>query len=86
MGVDFFPCDYCSESICDCGSYRRCDCGRRWCDDKCAEKEGYNRENSDCSYCRFEEVEDVDLFKYLLKKYKLKREDVLKDYLSENSN
>lgn len=38
MSVDFFPCNICSESICDCGSYFHCtDCGSNLCDD-CSEK------------------------------------------------
>jgi len=24
MGVEFFPCDICGESICDCGFYESC--------------------------------------------------------------
>jgi hypothetical protein len=41
MGVDFFPCDKCMESICDCGDYVRCQCGHRWCGLDCAMEDGY---------------------------------------------
>lgn len=90
MSVDFFPCDACDRSICDCGHYARCndDCGRRWCDDKCAAADGHKNDDEDyqdgsCNYCRNEEANDEDLFKFLLKKHDLKREDVLAEYLKE---
>ena len=90
MGVDFFPCDYCSESICDCGDYVQCECGRKWCDEKCAEKEGYKDSDEEgepldptCSFCRNEQAEDSDLFNFLLKKYNLQRDAVLSEYLEK---
>lgn len=101
MGVDFFSCDYCGESICDCGDYVKCndDCYRRWCDLKCAKADGYRSDNCEeedtdeceyqgesCSYCRREEAEDSDLFNFLLKKYNLKREVVLKEYFEVSKN
>lgn len=34
MGVDFFPCTACGESVCDCGPYTRCgQCRRSFCTD-----------------------------------------------------
>lgn len=91
MGVEFFPCDYCHESICDCGDYKRCECGRRWCDLKCAEKDGYVQEDEDgeeksCSFCRNEAAEDSDLFNFLLKKYNLERDTVLSEYLEKQKD
>jgi len=90
MGVDFFPCDSCSESICDCGDYVQCNdgCYRRWCDLKCAKKDGFRYEDEDheeksCSFCRNEAAEDSDLFNFLLKKYNLKRDTVLSEYLEK---
>lgn len=96
MGVEFFPCDYCGESICDCGSYERCGCGRRWCDLKCAEKDGYRevegvepecwdgyREAWTCSYCRREQAEDSELLNYLLRQYNLTRDQVLEGWRNE---
>lgn len=95
MGVDFFPCDYCGESICDCGSYERCECGRRWCDRKCAEKDGYMSDSDgygdepdglisgpSCKFCRLEDAEDSKLLRYLLCRYNLTREQVVKDYVA----
>ena len=32
MGVDFFDCDKCGRSVCDCGDYWACEeCGTRTC-------------------------------------------------------
>lgn len=85
MGVEFFPCDHCGESICDCGSYERCSCGRKWCDEKCAKKAGYNSDDEDeeggtCSFCRMEQAEDYQLLGFLLEKYNLTREQVLEGW------
>ena len=86
MGVDFFSCDYCGESICDAGDYERCneDCYRRWCDRRCAEKDGYqyDEESGDytCKYCRNEEIEDEVLVEYLLKRSGLSRKDAVKEF------
>jgi len=62
MGVDFFDCDVCGESICDAGDYESCSCGRNWCSMECAEvdefekehcKLGYDMEDNECEedYC-----------------------------------
>lgn len=84
MGVDFFPCDYCGESICDCGSYERCNehCYRRWCDLECAKQDGHNIDDEgwdSCNFCRKEDAEDGELLQYLLKKYGLTREEVVRE-------
>ena len=46
MGVDYYSCDRCKDTYCDCGYYVTCyedagGCGRSWCSDECAEKDGY---------------------------------------------
>jgi hypothetical protein len=85
MGVDFFPCDACSETICECGSYRRCegDCGRRWCDLECAIKDGADEEMI-CKYCRNEDVEEGVLLRFLLKHFKLTEKKAKKLYFKAN--
>lgn len=86
MGVDFFPCDYCGESICDCGRYTKCECGRRWCNMKCAGQDGFSQvEDGEwtCSFCRNEEFEDSTLLSFLLKRYDLTREQVVQEYQDE---
>ena len=90
MGVDFFPCDACGESICDCGSYEQCNdmCGRRWCDKKCAAIDGYRNGDDDdyqegsCKFCRNEDVEDTPLLHFILKHFDLSIEEAKKMYLS----
>jgi hypothetical protein len=90
MGVDFFPCANCGESICDCGDYVRCgdDCGRRWCCEKCALEDGFSKYDEElgeyssdfktCKYCRDEELEDYILVDFLLKRAKLTRKKAIK--------
>lgn len=89
MGVDFFPCSRCCESICDCGSYVRCECGYKWCSDACAKEDGFNNgwdEELDedvepsCKYCRDEDLDDSTLLKFVLKHAKLTRKKALKLY------
>lgn len=86
MGVDFFPCNYCGESICDAGDYEQCneDCYRRWCDDKCAEQDGYryDEESGDCTckYCRDEDLDDHVLLDYLLKRFGISRQDAVEEF------
>lgn len=33
MGVDFYPCTKCGDVFSDCGYFRSCDCGARYCGD-----------------------------------------------------
>ncbi len=86
MGVRWFPCDRCSRSICDCGEWVSCndDCGRDWCDDECAEKDGRrtdgNCENPTCNFCRCEDATDDLLFNFLMKRVGLTRDDVVRLY------
>jgi len=54
MSVDFFDCVVCGESVCECGDFERCECGRKWCSFECAEEDGFKEiscksgyENSD---------------------------------------
>lgn len=89
MGVDFFPCDRCSEPICDCGDWISCndDCGRRWCTLCCADQDGYSSPDYDdhgnetsetsCNFCRGEDVEDGDVLGWALKKLKLTRQEAV---------
>ena len=57
MGVDFYVCHSCGGTICDCGDYVICDCGKHWCDDECAEEDGYDEER--CTQ-GFEDSDDCD--------------------------
>jgi hypothetical protein len=66
MGLDYYNCDYCGRIFCDAGDYTSCECGAKWCSNRCAEKEGYkistiidedgdeveDYDNASCRYCR----------------------------------
>ncbi|WP_206459348.1 hypothetical protein [Anaerovorax sp. IOR16] len=41
MGVDFLVCRNCGETFPDCGNFVRCECGNSWCDEYCAEQDGF---------------------------------------------
>ena len=58
MSVDYYSCERCGDTFPDCGDYTTCNedaggCGRTWCDDGCAEADGYIRE-----YCKLEKEVD----------------------------
>jgi hypothetical protein len=86
MGVAWFPCDACGESVCDCGPYTRCGCGRRWCDYKCAAEDEHRSNDDDegtCKFCRGEDVENAELFAFLMGYHGVSRVDVLQEYLKQ---
>ncbi|MEG2787485.1 MAG: hypothetical protein RR942_06645 [Romboutsia sp.] len=71
MSVDYYSCDSCGDTYCDCGYYVRCECGKGWCSDDCASDDGYIGEScklglnieqqyleDDSSKCIREEDED----------------------------
>lgn len=90
MGVDFFACSHCGETICDAGSYETCGgvideenleyCSRAWCDEECAKGDGYDEEKGSCKYCRNEELEDYELVSFLLQRLRWTREKALDEY------
>ena len=46
MGVEYYTCNYCGETFSDCGRYVSCEsCGTKWCDEECAEADGYIAEH-----------------------------------------
>jgi len=87
MGVAWFACAACGESVCDCGPYTRCGCGRRWCDYKCAAVDAHRTnedgEDGSCAFCRGEDAEDSDLFAFLMNYHGVSRSDVLEEYLKQ---
>lgn len=96
MGVVFISCDRCTNTFYDGGDYVRCNenCEHRWCDMQCAEADGFKKSYYDekadgyieksCNYCREDDVEDILLLKFLLKKYKLTRKKAVKMYFSKD--
>lgn len=45
MSVDYYVCDSCGSTYCDCGYYVECECGKSWCSDDCASDDDYKRES-----------------------------------------
>jgi hypothetical protein len=89
VGVEFLSCARCDETFPDCGHYVTCyqdhgdHCSRSWCSHECAELDGFqvNEESVDdetsCNYCRGENAEDGELFRFLMKKHRTTRAKVL---------
>lgn len=86
MGVGFFPCDGCGDTVCDYGNYKRCndDCGKRFCSRQCAEKNGLKSDDEcdlkTCNFCRKEDANDSQLLYWLLKRFFLTRKRALDLY------
>lgn len=82
MGVDFFPCDHCGDSICDCGSYWTCsgECGARLCDD-CAADLVSDEDNAEaCPFCRKKVATDYQLLEFALAKLGVTRDELMAEY------
>ena len=86
MGVEWFPCSRCKDSICDAGRWESCgdNCDRRWCTKQCAEADGRRRGEDDeydiitCNPCRDEDLDDYYLVPFLLEQLKLTRKEAVK--------
>jgi hypothetical protein len=89
MGVDFYPCECCGHVFADCGYFVSCEgCGRYWCDDDCAESDGYIctevddgediLEESTCSYCRGESFEDSEILSLALELLRKSHDELTK--------
>lgn len=98
MGVDFSSCYQCDGIFCDCGDYIDCPkyCGRTWCSEACAAKDGVeyvdaeisddaesDGKYTDCNYCRKLIVEDSLLLEYLLKKHQWSKQNVIDRYCKD---
>lgn len=90
MGVEFLTCQSCEDNFADCGPHVSCDCGNRWCDDSCAEGDGFREEpngftpkngtyeqETSCNYCRGEDVDDSELLETALKMLGISREGLV---------
>lgn len=88
MGVNFFSCHHCGDSVCDCGPYKRCreSCGIRWCSLDCAQAAGYRLDDeelqeSSCNFCRLEDVENTKLLHFVLALQNLSLAEAKRQYL-----
>ena len=92
MGIDYFTCKSCGSNFPDCTDFVSCDCGEHWCDEECAECDGYEEvyisdyedEDEDeeateksCNFCRNEDFDDVTLFYYALGLMGISREKLV---------
>lgn len=90
---EFFPCDRCSEIICDCSEfYIRCrgnyrnglNCDRKWCCAACAGKDGYtvytDTGGRSCKFCRQEDFTDTELLNFFLNWNGIDRECAVREY------
>ncbi len=86
MGVDFFDCDECGESICDCGSWWSCEeCGHRLCEDCESKIVGEDEDGEDiCPFCERQTATDFQLLEYALGKLELTRDQLFEQYQSES--
>lgn len=90
MGVDFYACENCGDTFPDCGYYISCECGGRWCSDKCAEEHGFREvydedgdvdyEKTTCSYCRKEDFDDNSLLYHALDLLNMDRQQIIESY------
>ncbi len=90
MGVRFFDCHYCKESVCDCGPYFRCEnCDHKLCDYCQANFKAVNVYDGDdveiesnCPFCLGKIVADTTLFQFALKKLNQTHKELTEEYLS----
>lgn len=88
-----YVCDFCHVAAWDHGYSPTCndDCGRRWCDDTCAEADGFSAvgvfwSSRSCKHCRGDDVTDTDLLAYYLTRTGVSRESVLGMYLNDRED
>jgi hypothetical protein len=83
VGVDFFPCDKCGETICDAGPWWECEeCGHVLCS-TCEGELDADPDDEDealCPYCAGEVATDSDLLEFALEKLGLTRKELLDQY------
>lgn len=80
MGVEYFPCSNCGETICDCGDFTICEsCGKYFCEqcdinlrsDKILENiQNESNECEECWYCtrnrKLRKVSDEEFIEWLV--------------------
>lgn len=99
MGIDFLVCSECETGFPDVSDYEFCDCGRDWCSEDCAEKNGllkpeildedgefedYDYDNFTCQFCRGEKFDDDVLLNFILKREGISRQDLINLYKKES--
>ena len=99
MGIDYCNCISCGRAFPDAIDYVSCNCGNEWCDEECANEDGYkvgtmidedgdeveDCENTSCAYCRNEKFDDAELFEYSLKLLNISKETLIEKYKEGNN-
>lgn len=88
MGVDFYTCDVCGNTFCDCGPYARCDeCDGKLCPD-CMEKYEVfgNMTKENCPFCNFKEVSEETLLAFLINEIGSSHEGVKELFVQKYKN
>lgn len=88
MSVDFFDCQQCGETVCECGHFIHCGCGEKWCSERCAKIDGwkYDEDNFQvCNYCQEKDIHDNELVGLLLKYLKWTREEAI-EFFKDKTN
>ncbi|UNA01656.1 hypothetical protein MG295_00239 [Bacillus phage vB_BcgM] len=98
MSSDTGVCNFCEDTFSKCGEFVGCDCGKSWCDEGCAEADGFQEEedgytppgssweqDTSCEYCRQENYDDEDLLEYALELLKLHRFELVDKYKVKNN-
>ena len=90
MGVDYYDCEYCGESVADCSDgFCSCeDCGRKFCSDECVGVErdedlGYH---TSCRFCSGKDATESQLLKFALVKLNLTEAELKEMYLKDFNN
>jgi hypothetical protein len=82
MGVSHYNCDNCGEIFADVDGYSKCDgCNERWCNDCYIEKFIFDGKPR-CDLCfdaTIPEPTPEEMVEFLLKKYNITKEDVIKE-------
>lgn len=88
----YYTCNGCKDNLSEHKIHRWCNdsCGKTWCSPKCSEADGYVRgfdvsgrgddNESDCKWCRGDDVEDDVLLMFALKRLGQTRDELLREY------
>lgn len=77
MGVDFYTCAICKYNFPDCGDFVRCECGKVFCSDECANMTYDENDEGFCVICQKKNADDSTLLKFLLNHFNLTREQAV---------
>lgn len=92
MGISFFNCDACNETIPDCGSWFTCkECEIYLCEDcekqyQCGDYYEYEEvaeQHENCPFCTLKLVSDEKLFTHVYELFNITKEELKENYITE---